>query len=806
MKRIFLTFTAFGILTFLSFSQPLQAQNWCNPMEVPGLNGGSTGDPYILKYRGYYYLYVSAGDRNIYCWRSKDLVNWSDRYTCCTDETTAVAYAPEVIYWNGTFYMVTSPRGGGHYMLTSDSPTGPFVHRTVNMGRDIDGSMFVDDDGQWYFYHAHYDGIHASTMPTQLSFGDDVNLRCCITGQWTEGPCTFKRNGIYYLLYTGNHVWTDGYRIDYATSSASPLSGFTPQSEQNPILVDTETPKHKALGHGSAFIGPDLDTYYFVYHNLQDHKARRLLNFEMMGFNGDKLMMTGPTDWAQDIPATCQSDYFERQQIGHAWIMTGNGQWTIVDADHLAQQHAKADAMALFNTCAYKNYTAEFTVKAGADATGCFGAVLSYTDANNYSEAVIDVATRSLQYRHLAGGKVKVTSHSTLPEDFDPATWHALRVEKSGRSVRIYIDGMHKISAPCAASGGQIGYTTHATRADFGYVAMSPHVDGNAIRERRLPVPGMMAASFYATSQGSVSQTDIPLSSGTAHLVACSKGTALTYNVSIQRDQVYNIGLRYRARHDASIRILLDGKVVSHVITLPATQSDIRVLTASNIPLPGGHHRLTVQMVKGAAQLYEYNIKRGVATPHAMADNFDGGISPQWGYREGTWTVNDGMLESTGRYGKMLMGGFDDIHMTDYTVDCDILYPTPDTNAGILVRTTNASTGGADDSPALGTDFLQGYLVLVTGNSITIGKHNYGWQPLATGTTTGSAQAPRHHLRVVVEGATITAYVDDMHTPAVSYTDPIPFITGRAGLRAHNSVVRFDNFQVTPTRPTPPVR
>ncbi len=364
-------------------------------MVLPGLENRSLGDPYMMKYRGYYYLYVSAGDRNIYCWRTKDLMEWSEPFICCTDETTAVAYAPEVIYWNGLFYMCTSPRGGGHYLLTSESPTGPFTHQTGNLGRDIDGSMFVNDDGKWYFYHANNGGIRGCTMPTHLSFGNDVDLGCCISGQWTEGPCLFKRNGLFYLLYTGNHVW------------------------------------------------------------------------------------------------------------------------------------------------------------------------------------------------------------------------------------------------------------------------------------------------------------------------------------------------------------------------------------------------------------------RGVAAPHIMADDFELGFSNEWGYKEGNWNIIDGQLESTGRYGKMLMGGFDDIHLTDYTVECDVIYGSGGTNGGLLFRTTNASTGGADDNPVLGTDFLQGYVFLASGSSSTLGKHNYGWQALSTVSHNIDLSQP-HHMKVEVEGATIRCYLDDMDKPLITYTDAMPFITGRAGFRTHDSVLRFDNFKVTP--------
>ena len=774
------------------------AQGWTNPMVLPGLQNRSLGDPYIMKYRGYYYLYVSAGDRNIYCWRTKDLMEWSEAYICCTDETTAVAYAPEVIYWNGRFYMCTSPRGGGHYLLTSDSPTGPFTHQTGNLGRDIDGSMFVNDDGKWYFYHANNGGIRGCLMPTHLTFGDDVDLGCRISGQWTEGPCVFKRNNIFYLIYTGNHVWTNGYRIDYAMSSSGPLSGFHPQSEQNPILVDTETPTHKALGHGTAFVGPDLDTYFFCYHNLQDNKARRLLNFERIAWNGDKLMMTGPTDWEQDRPLVAENDYFERTELGDKWTTTEGSSWQ-TDAKEQTLSYAASDtAFAIFQTEAFADYTAEFTMASPDPSQGGeIGAVFSYVDEANYCMAAINVATNKFEIITVAEGAELPRKNFSLPADFDPACWHTIRIEKNGTRVRAYIDGMRKSQFTLATEAGRVGYACLSQTARFGYIAVSPYVDGSASLQVSQPLPGMIAANLCAEKSEQVTTTTASMTVGKYNVMRCDAGATMTYNVNIQRDGLYNIGLRYRSTVVSHAQLLLDGELLMDNIELPNTRSNFQVLTLKDLDLPGGHHRLTFSQVDGRAFVMEYNIKRGVQNPHTMADDFAGGFSDEWGYREGNWNIVDGQLESTGRYGKMLMGGFDDIHLTDYTVECDVFYPNGQTNGGLLFRTTNASTGGADDNPVLGTDFLQGYVFLASGSSSTLGKHNFGWQALSSVSHSIDISKP-HHMKVEVEGATIRCYLDDMEKPLITYTDPVPFITGRAGFRAHDSVLRFDNFVVTP--------
>ncbi len=60
-------------------------------------------------------------------WSSTDLVTWIYQGLCTTESVTLGAYAPEVVYSNGKFYMYTSPGGNGHYVLSSSSPLGPFT-------------------------------------------------------------------------------------------------------------------------------------------------------------------------------------------------------------------------------------------------------------------------------------------------------------------------------------------------------------------------------------------------------------------------------------------------------------------------------------------------------------------------------------------------------------------------------------------------------------------------------------------------------------------------------------------------------
>ena len=69
------------------------------------------GDPFVMRYNGRYYLYVSTkdGEVGVQCWTSDNLIEWKYAGLCATDERTRGAYAPEVYYYNGYFYMYTSP-------------------------------------------------------------------------------------------------------------------------------------------------------------------------------------------------------------------------------------------------------------------------------------------------------------------------------------------------------------------------------------------------------------------------------------------------------------------------------------------------------------------------------------------------------------------------------------------------------------------------------------------------------------------------------------------------------------------------
>lgn len=361
------------------------------------------GDPYILKHDGTYYLYVSTVDdkSGVKAWTSEELINWEYAGLVTEEPSTLAAYAPEVTYWNGAFYMYTSPGGNGHYVYKSDSPLGPFELQTDNLGMGIDGHVFIDDDGQWYFYGTGNNFITAFEMEDPYTFGPQINTGAEMNG-WTEGATVFKRNGTYYMTYTGNHVWSNAYRINYATSN-SPTENFKGSDSQNPILINTEG-SNVGLGHNSIIRGPDLDSEFIVYHSHA--KPGRFMNIDRIGWNGDKMIVLGPTTFEQPDPQLPDfSDRFKREEIGSEWVTVNGGNWSIVNNDDSkAMEQATIDDESWYRQVTEHetaaSYTAEFNaymVEKGNSSNPRFGAVFSYQDEDNYGLAVLSPENESLE-------------------------------------------------------------------------------------------------------------------------------------------------------------------------------------------------------------------------------------------------------------------------------------------------------------------------------------------------------------------------------------------------------------------------
>ncbi len=814
----------FRLLTFLFFiiqANLLKAQ-LSNPQTLPNQwPGTGFADPYILKYRGQYFMYCTTGanQEGVKVWSSWDLLTWTYEGLCSTDPITKGAYAPEVLYYNGTFYMNTSPLGNGHYILTSNSPKGPFTASTGNLGHSIDGNIFVEDDGGLTFTHASTQGIIRHPMNTPLSInGGEQNTGANMNG-WTEASFIFKRNGVYYMTYTGNHFLSNGYRVNYATSTN--LTGTFTEPKNNPLILNTEG-GFGGLGHSCHIIGPDLDTWYAGYHNILPGASRQF-DLDPMGFNGTKMVVYGPTNWIQKAPALpAFYDRFTSPTIDAAkWQNVNGGNWGIYNQELMWQDGRGTTTWyrQVSSQSSTSEYTAEFNMKemnrGGND--GRFGAVFSYQNESNYGYAVFNSLNNTLEVNYIVNGASQGMQSAALLTGWDHKKWHTLRVEKHNNTFKIYVDQMLKSSRTIAnLGGGKIGVTAYNEHADFGYTAFSNHSDGSAIFNHNKPIPGIIeAVHFNAGGEGVGYHDNTPANQGNVNyrnesvdIRDCPEGGHnigwnttgewYKYNVNVKSAGSYHLGLRYATTNNGcKVRFLCDGTAVTGVVDLPSTGGwdQWRTAIIPMITLPAGYHTLTMETVTGEFDFYTLDFKQATNVT-TTTDNFNNGYANGWNYSDGSWAITNGTATLNNGCGKRLIGN---AGWSDYIVEADIRL-TANGNAGLLFRTQNPSNGGANNDPCLGGDFSQGYFASISPTGVLLGKFNYNWNQLSFVPATMNVNQ-WYKVRVSVRGSQIQVFVDDMNTPRLTYTDPNPYLSGKAGLRVFNSSGTFDNFNVIDNTP-----
>ncbi|HEY8141178.1 MAG TPA: family 43 glycosylhydrolase [Kofleriaceae bacterium] len=268
------------------------------PTYVNPAVGFNCPDPGVLNDDGRFYMVCTGGRFPIRV--SDNLILWEDTGAAILPGGSAAwsanggrNWAPE-IHRVGDRYVAYFTAVNGADVLSigaawADSPLGPYTDRGGPLVEDpqgvIDATYFRDpDDGAHYLLYKIDGNAHGQPTPILirklaadgLSFaGAPVEILRNDSGSWeggvVEAPWLVKRNGTYYLFYSGN-VYDGRYRTGVARSDS--LVGPY-QKHGAPILANDDT--WMGPGHGSVVSvnGGDL----FVYHawRVSDGKGRFVL-------------------------------------------------------------------------------------------------------------------------------------------------------------------------------------------------------------------------------------------------------------------------------------------------------------------------------------------------------------------------------------------------------------------------------------------------------------------------------------------------------------------------------------------------
>lgn len=512
-----------------------------NPL-ITSFGGFGIGDPATFRWMGKYYLIASAGpiDVGLNIYQSEDMVNWTHMGVCMTDFLSDPAghdaWAPEVIYYEGSFYLYyahpdQNTRVAKFELPLNEKakyPIGPFETISRNLlptaVNDIDASVFRDNDGELYLYYSSHSGINYQKLlsPVKDDQEREYNLSSCYVSTsngstWTEGPTMNYVNGTYYMTYCGNDLMRPDYQI-HAGKGNSPREIYA--QNNNPIIMNT-TGEWTGTGHNHWVLGPDLKTYYTTYHvkygdfitedGTEGKGLHRRLMLDKIEFDAnDNLISNGPTFTPQPVPELPDwSDGFDRSNIGSNWTsssfdgVTNHGLWgnLLLWQNSLEQGSPNWFAKTISNEVTGSDFVIEFNMKimgvgsAGVNSWPKAGVFVCQntkggddnheilyialnpgTHQDNISRIETCIATSDDSWPVWQGDAVvlKAKEDDGTIINSDLKKWHTIRVEKNGTTVKIFYDNMLKITKTgINLEGGHFGFITENSKADFGWVGFS---------------------------------------------------------------------------------------------------------------------------------------------------------------------------------------------------------------------------------------------------------------------------------------------------------------------------------------------
>ena len=726
------------------------AEDYQNPMTVEGqyppIAGAQDdygiGDPFVLRWNGMYYMYPSTCEERVKVFTSRDLVHWTDAGYCTKGRDVDFAYAPEVIYWRGSFYMITSPNGRGHYILKSESPLGPFELITGNFGHSIDGSFFKTDDGQlmmifpddWIIKSAMLD--EQTLLPSKLASSTGATLK-----HWTEGPGIFRRGDWYYLTFTGNHVCSTGYQVSFASRKGGPKGSFAQREDATLLINSVFRDEFKGLGHSSNVVGPDLDSIYTAYHSLVSLGGpARLYNLDRLFTNGGLLYTSGPSNSPMPVPEM-PDVWGDAAGELHSFAETEDGYFAQIGMTPLFTQEWN------------------FTLNGGAAEV-----LIGQKDG-------ADVTVRVDQTSITLYEAGKKAASQKLPEIGPADCLHTLRVESTPDILYLYVDDMRVLTRKNASYTAQRIGAIASNDVTYGFMACTAEALGSSDNTALKLLPGGFSAR-HALNSAELTLKDF----GTQEEMAVLLGKA-DYNVRIEEAGEYCFDLMVKkADKGKTISIALDGQEIwSGVVPEFAGRDKNFTFTTDHVTLPQGDHTLTVI----AEDVLLNRISAFAYTP-VEPMHFDFSTKAQ---REHFITYGPFMQRPANGDLRILSGKkgfalFGEEGYTDYQLDVTFSIPKNGSGScGILLRATDVSYYDAqvDDS-------YFGYAIALSDKGVTLRRSRYGqvgaspfeavkaWETAETGS-----------LHIEVRGSRVDIFLSGEAEPLLTMDDGKAFTHGMWG-------------------------
>lgn len=255
-------------------------------------------------------------------------------------------FAPDAIYNNGKYYLyICGPSEKGDYegVAVADSPEGPFgPAREIEGAYGIDPTIFVDDDGEIYYFWGQFTLKGAKMKPDMKTLYKE-SINDSVLTEWEhgfhEGASIRKRGDKYYMVYTDisrGRATSLGYAM-----SDKPLGPY----KKCGIIIDNIGCDPKSWNnHGS--IACFKDKWYVFYHRSSGNsQSQRRVCVEPIEFDENGLIkevimtsqgVSKPLDAFCEIEARRACNLFQDCYISFAegrerLVFSGKKHWETPD-------------------------------------------------------------------------------------------------------------------------------------------------------------------------------------------------------------------------------------------------------------------------------------------------------------------------------------------------------------------------------------------------------------------------------------------------------------------------------------------
>ncbi|HYW94885.1 MAG TPA: glycoside hydrolase family 43 protein [Bacteroidales bacterium] len=231
---------------------PETRPNSVQPTYTNPVISGFNPDPSVCRVGDDYYLATSSFEYfpGVPIYHSKDLVNWELIGHALTRKSqlnleniwpSGGIFAPTLRYHKGTFYMITTVRGGGgNFYVTAKHPEGPWSDPVWVDEPVFDPDLFFDDNGKVYYTRrSEFDKKGIVQAEIDIETGKLLTpLKLISKGLISpdcEGPHIYKMFGKYYLMMAEGG--TRALHMETIARSDSPSGPWEP-CPHNPILAN----------------------------------------------------------------------------------------------------------------------------------------------------------------------------------------------------------------------------------------------------------------------------------------------------------------------------------------------------------------------------------------------------------------------------------------------------------------------------------------------------------------------------------------------------------------------------------------